>query len=150
LSEMPASKEAGAAVHALLHSSANFRDRWIPRAATSAAARHDSGFLAAALADKRADAFTSLVRIVAGDYARGESPAGVSGLLGRLKTADPAVAETFLGGLAAGWGEKKAPALDKSAEEELIALMKRLDSEGQLQLATLGARWGLGAKFKAA
>ena len=49
LSEMPPSDGAGAAVYAMLQESRNAKDRWIPDAATSAAARHDSGFLKAVL-----------------------------------------------------------------------------------------------------
>lgn len=50
LSEMPASARAGAAIFAMLQHSKNSEDRWIPDAATSAAARHDAGFLQAVLA----------------------------------------------------------------------------------------------------
>jgi putative membrane-bound dehydrogenase-like protein len=53
LSEMPASDSAGSAVFAALQDSQNSEDRWIPDAATSAAARNDSAFLKAVLASYR-------------------------------------------------------------------------------------------------
>jgi putative membrane-bound dehydrogenase-like protein len=53
LSEMPPSDAAGAAVFAALQDAQNSEDRWIPEAATSAAARNDSAFLKAVLASYR-------------------------------------------------------------------------------------------------
>ncbi|PYK98809.1 MAG: hypothetical protein DME19_11085 [Verrucomicrobia bacterium] len=49
-SEMPVSDAAAAAVFAALQQPRNSDDRWIPDAATAAAARNDAGFLRAALA----------------------------------------------------------------------------------------------------
>jgi len=43
-SEMPASDGAAAAVFAILQQPRNSQDRWIPDAATSAAARNDAQF----------------------------------------------------------------------------------------------------------
>jgi putative membrane-bound dehydrogenase-like protein len=50
LAELPPSDEAGAAVLAMLKLDQNSKDRWIPNAATAAAARHDAGFIKAVLA----------------------------------------------------------------------------------------------------
>ena len=47
LSDLPATPAAGAAVVAAMQRPANIRDRWIPDAATSAAAAHDQSFLSA-------------------------------------------------------------------------------------------------------
>ena len=55
LAEMPPSEAAGRAVLAALEEPANLGDRWIPDAATSAAARHDAGFLKAFLAGVRSE-----------------------------------------------------------------------------------------------
>ena len=49
-SELPPSDAAAAAVLAMLQEPRNAEDRWIPEAATSAAAQNDGGFLKAALA----------------------------------------------------------------------------------------------------
>jgi putative membrane-bound dehydrogenase-like protein len=148
LSEMPSSDEAGAAVYAAMRVPENAKDRWIPVAALCAAARHDSGFLAAALAAKDNPAsIRDVMRTVAEHHARGDATDRVGGLLGKLKAADPQDAQTVLDGLTAGWPKGKAPRLDAAAKADLSALMGRLDSTGQLRLATLAGRWGLGGEF---
>ena len=53
LADMPASAGAGVAVFDRLRRRENAADRWIPDAATVAAARHDAGFLRAVLARTR-------------------------------------------------------------------------------------------------
>ena len=53
LSEMPVSDIAGPAIYAMLLEPRNSEDRWIPDAATSAAARNDAAFLKAALASDK-------------------------------------------------------------------------------------------------
>ena len=55
LSEMPGSIEAGKAVYAMLQKPENADDRWIPDAATAAAARHDAGFVTSVLASLKMD-----------------------------------------------------------------------------------------------
>jgi len=50
LAEMPRTSQAGAAIYAALQLPQNADDRWIPDAATAAAARHDAGFIKAVLA----------------------------------------------------------------------------------------------------
>ncbi len=55
LSESSASPEAGAAVFAALRKPENAGDKWIPDAITAAGARHDAGFLRAALAGFKAE-----------------------------------------------------------------------------------------------
>lgn len=151
LSEMPPSKEAGIAVHELLMSPENDKDRWIPPAATCAAARHSTGFLAAAPAAKtNTDAVRRVVRIVAEHYARGENIGDISDVLNRLKNAESADADVLLEGLAAGWPKGKTPKLDETTRDNLVAVMPRLGSNGQLHLATLAGRWGMAARFEKA
>jgi putative membrane-bound dehydrogenase-like protein len=53
VAEMPVSAPAGANVFAMLQEPRNADDRWLPDAATAAAARHDVGFLTAVLAGFR-------------------------------------------------------------------------------------------------
>jgi putative heme-binding domain-containing protein len=50
LSELPASPDSARAVFASLNAKQNAKDRWIPDAATAAAARNDAGFLQVVLA----------------------------------------------------------------------------------------------------
>ncbi|HEY7156531.1 MAG TPA: PVC-type heme-binding CxxCH protein [Gemmataceae bacterium] len=149
LNEMPASKEAGAAVHALLLAPENEKDRWIPLAATCAAARHDIGFLLAALnAKTNTDAVRRVVRIVAEHYARGEENRHFGDLLSVLD--NTGAADAFLEGLAAGWPKNKEAKLSDATRDKLVALMSRLGPNGQLHLATLAGRWGMAERFEKA
>jgi len=149
LSEMPPSKEAGGAIHAVLMSPENAKDRWIPLAATCAAARHDVGFLLAALnAKTKTDAVRRVVRIVAEHYARGEEDRHFGDLLRVLDNTD--AADAFLEGLAAGWSKNKEAKLSEATRDKLVALMPRLGPNGQLHLASLAGRWGLAPRFEKA
>jgi uncharacterized protein len=151
LSEMPASVEAGAAIHSLLLVGENASDRWIPQAALCAAARHATGFLAAALTSKaNSEAVRRVMRVVAEHYARGDATSTVAALLPRLKDADATDADVLLEGLAAGWPKDRTPKLDEATHDTLVALMPRLNANGQLHLAALAGRWGLAARFEKA
>jgi putative membrane-bound dehydrogenase-like protein len=146
LSELPSSKEAGVAIHELLMSPENDKDRWIPLAATCAAARHDVGFLLAALKAKtNTDAVRRVVRVVAEHYARGEATSDLKDLLSVLNNSD--AADIFLEGLAAGWPKNKTPKLDDATRDKLAAAMPHLSANGQLHLATLAGRWGMADRF---
>jgi putative membrane-bound dehydrogenase-like protein len=148
LGECPSSDAAGGAVYAMLARPENARDRWIPLAATTAAARHAAGFLAAALeAQDQPEAATRAVRIVAEHVARGGDTRTVGALVARLDKASPETVNALLAGLAAGWPAGKTLDLDADARAKLVALMERLDSAGQLNLALLAGRWGLGEKL---
>jgi uncharacterized protein len=151
LGEMPPSDAAGAAVYAALLAPENAKDRWLPAALLCAAARHDTGFLAAALAGKdNPAAVREVVRTVAEHHARGGATGSAGRLLRALTQATPADAQAVLDGLTAGWPKGKAPQLDAAARADLTALMGRLDSTGQLRLATLAGKWGLGGEFQGA
>ncbi|MBX6311879.1 MAG: ThuA domain-containing protein [Isosphaeraceae bacterium] len=151
LSELPASDEAGAAVLAMLRRPENAEDRWIPLAATSAGARHDDGFLAAALDGREnPEAVRKALRVVAEHYARGDEVGSLPKLLALLGKAPASDTEAFLEGLAAGWPKGKAPRLDEATQAGLITLMDRLGPSGQLHLAALAGRWEIGSKFEKA
>src|SRR5262249_54361903 len=147
----PASLHAGRVIHAELQRGHNAEDRWIPLAATSAAARHDVGFLTAALSAKvNSPAVRRAVRVVAEHYARGDASKTVGSLLVRLKSAPEAEALAFLEGFSAGWPKDTKPVLDSAVQADLVAAMDHLPPTGQAQLATLAVRWGLGERFDAA
>ncbi|MCE9556181.1 MAG: ThuA domain-containing protein [Planctomycetes bacterium] len=67
LSEMPRTSQAGAAIYAALLLPENFNDRWIPDAATAAAARHDAGFIKAILGASGGAAASSRVATRSGN-----------------------------------------------------------------------------------
>jgi putative membrane-bound dehydrogenase-like protein len=152
LSEMPASKEAAAAIAAMLQEPRNYTDRWIPSAAVAAAARNDLAFLEAAAAAKpKAEAEKALagaVKTVANHLARQAPPDAPGRLLEALASAQPATAEALLAGLAAGWPTQKDPLpLDARAEAALKTLSSKLPSGGVLQLSVLVQRWGQQSKL---
>ncbi len=152
LSESPEhSPTVGEAIRDMLARPENARDRWIPLAATTAAAQHAGGFLVGALAAREnPEEVLKAVRIVAEHFARGEDTDSLPRMLPRLLDAEPAVADAFLTGLAAGWPADRTLRLDEEAQQTLVAAMERLGTEGQLPLATLAARWGLGERLASA
>ncbi len=151
LSEMPPSTDAGIGIHAMLMAADNKKDRWIPLAAICASARHDLGFLAAALESKATtEGVRRVVRVIAEHFARGEPLSHLNGLLNRMKDANPIDAEVFLEGLDAGWTTNKTPKLDESMRDALVALTPRLGASGQLHLARLAGRWGMADRFEKA
>jgi putative membrane-bound dehydrogenase-like protein len=146
LSEMPASKKTAQAVAAFLQVSENAGDRWLPNAATAAAAKNDVYFLQSA-ADARLKpdverTFANAVRVVAGHLARRAPEDTAASLLASLKKAQPAVAEAMLTGLVAGWPSDRPMKLDAKAETELKALAAKLTPGAVLQLAALVKKWG--------
>src|SRR5262249_13320896 len=86
-------------------------------------------------------------RTVAEHCARGDDSDSLVDLVNRLKEADPAVADVFLEGLAAGWPKDKTLKLDEATRDALVAVMPRLGANGQLHLAALAGRWGLADRF---
>jgi putative heme-binding domain-containing protein len=149
LAECPPVGETGKALVEMLRKPENLKDRWIPLAATSAAARSDVGFLTAAFSEKDSpEATQKIIRIVSEHYARGEHAAEtVNDLLASLPDASPSAIEPFLAGLAAGWTTDQPPEIDSRTQDALIALMGKLDTAGQLSLATLANRWKIEGKF---
>jgi putative membrane-bound dehydrogenase-like protein len=121
-------------------------DRWLADALTSAAAKHDAGFLKALAArrfDKApADPSLAIVRRVAEHHARGGPSETIGSLAVALAGADPKVAESILAGLSKGWPKEKPAKLDDAAEEALGRFMARLSPESQGQLIGLAQRWG--------
>ncbi len=145
LSEMPESKAAAPALAALLLESRNANDRWIPQAATAAAARSPLAFLQAAAATKKSAtgdaALVEAVRVVAGHLAR-QAPADAAPLLAALAAAPPAVADAMLTGLANGWPAGKTVKLETDAAAALGKLPATLSSNGLVRLTALVKRWG--------
>src|SRR5260370_17143333 len=83
-SEMPPSEGAGSAVFAMLQETSNAKDRWIPDAATAAAARNDASFLKAVLstykpqaAGAASEAHTNLLRNASFEEALDGGPANL-------------------------------------------------------------------------
>ena len=123
LAELAPSDDVGPAVVAMLQKDENAKDRWIPHAATAAAARHDASFLKAVLASASpAEALRNTVRIVTGHYARGAPVESVVTTVLSLDGAPPAVATSLLDGLAANWPGGTAPTFSPGDEAKLNTL----------------------------
>jgi putative membrane-bound dehydrogenase-like protein len=151
LADLPVGARAGEAVVAVLNQPANTDDRWIPDAATSAAARNGEHFLKALGAMKAPTAkLLGVTAIVAEHYARGGPVETVGAVLAGLADADPAVAEAVIRGLARAWPKKQRPNLDAAAEQALERLAARLPVSSRAVLAQLAGSWGSQAFAKEA
>jgi len=163
LADLPATSKAGAAIVAALNDPANANDRWIPDAATAAAANNDRFFLQSLSSEGEPGAsatgalrgltpsgspsakLVTISRIVAEHYARsrgGSESSGISRLIAGLTKTDPKLADAVIRGLAAGWPKGKRPKLDAAAEKNLAALLAILPSGGKSVLIRLAATWG--------
>ncbi|HQU42036.1 MAG TPA: c-type cytochrome, partial [Pirellulales bacterium] len=168
LSEMPASAEGGRAIAVMLARPENHFDKWLPDAATAAAARHDRAFLAEVATRKMSPAsvgnalrgvpgsggasttrnamegvpYRRAVAVVSEHYARGGPTDSVNSLLVTLDRADPRLAETIIAGLAKGWPKNQKVALSAEAEKALANMLPRLATGPQGQLVKLVTAWG--------
>jgi putative membrane-bound dehydrogenase-like protein len=143
------SKESSSAAQAIVDALVSGKvdgDRWLPDAATSAAASHARPFLKA-LAAKNLDkpASPTIVTIagrVAEHYARGVEAGTSADVLIGLAEADKGVADAIVAGLAKGWPKDKKPTLDAASDKALVGLMTKLSPGSRAQLVTLATRWG--------
>jgi putative membrane-bound dehydrogenase-like protein len=151
LSEMPASAAAAAALAEFLSQPEVAQDRWLPLAATSAAARNDAAFLnsVAQFSGAPQAPLVAATRVVAEHYARGKPGDAVLPLLTRLPHANIELAGAIIAGLAAGWPEGAPPTLGKPLEEALAATLKVLPGSAGLPVITLANRWGAGDSLRA-
>jgi putative membrane-bound dehydrogenase-like protein len=144
LSDMPPSDKAGAAIVAMLVRSENANDRWLPDAVTTAAAKHEEGFLTAVAVGqyKHVPRTLEVVRVVAEHYARGDKTSKLDSLVEALAMADADVAEAIVAGMAKGWPKGRTITLKESTGKALEKLMMKLPAGSQSQLLRLASRWG--------
>lgn len=143
-------KRIATAIVALLAKEENLRDRWLPDALTSAAARHDGAFLATTLAGKtnlKDAGALKVVSAVAEHHARGAATDNaaadnIDSLLAALQKATPPVAEAVVDGLARGWPKDKPVKLTESSEAALIGLFEKGTPAIRSRIVALGTRWG--------
>jgi putative membrane-bound dehydrogenase-like protein len=142
VAEMPDFLDVGPALAKVVGTAANMSDRWIPDAATAAAAKHDRHFLKAVAQVKTPPAKAlEIVAIVSEHYARGE-PKDLDGVLLACGAADKKVAEAFVAGMAKGWPTSRKVALQDATGKALESLMENLSATGQGRLVKLAANWG--------
>ncbi|WP_337172923.1 PVC-type heme-binding CxxCH protein [Paludisphaera sp.] len=160
LADVPEDPAVGEALAKALVAGLGEGDRWIPDAATSAAAAHAEPFLkalAAASAGAPGEPSPTLLALaarVAEHHARGGPAGTIAGVFAAF--VEPAsspfgrpVAQAVVVGEEKGWPADVRPTLDEAAEEALAALLGRLPSEGRGRLVFLGSRWGSGAMKEA-
>jgi putative membrane-bound dehydrogenase-like protein len=143
LADRPPTPTAGEAIVAALCDPANADDRWIPDAATSAAANNSETFLKALSAKKEPPAkVLAVAGIVAEHYARNAPIDSVGTVLADLVDADPQVIGAVVRGLAKGWPGNKPPKLDERMEQELERIVARMPPERRGELIKLTVAWG--------
>ncbi len=143
LADQLATKAAGEAVVAVLSEARNSDDRWIPDAATCAAANNSEAFLRALTLKKGPSArLLDVTAIVAEHYARGGPADSVGALVAALGEAEPSIANAVITGLARGWPKEPAPKLDGRLEQDLERLVNRLPLERRGVLIRLAIAWG--------
>lgn len=145
LAEMPSDEKAGIAIALMLRYAENLEDRWIPEAATSAAAKHDIAFLAVMASMRRAlpDRLQTVVAVVAEHHARGGEPAATASLIAALAKAPPAFAEAVIASLAKGWPKNRPVPESAELEKNLKQTFGRLSVAGRGHLLRLASAWGL-------
>jgi putative heme-binding domain-containing protein len=143
LADLPPTPAAGEAIVAALSDPANIGDRWIPDAATSAAANNSESFLEA-LSTRREPSTKLLAAagIVAEHYARNAPVDSVGTVIASLVDADPQVIAAVVRGLAKGWPGNKPPMLDARTEQNLERFIPRLPPERRGELVKLAVAWG--------
>ena len=145
-SEIPADDAIAVAVAKALASGAIENDRWLPDAATAAAASQDKAFLAAIAARKFAsppsDAVARVVTSVGEHFARGGPADEVGKVLASLGEAEPRIRDAALAGLSRGWPRDKTANLVEADEKALGQLLLKLSPEGRGQLIGLANRMG--------
>ena len=146
LADAPASPEAAEAIVGALVDGKVEGDRWLPDAATSAAAKNAAPFLKALTARKFSKApspvVIKLTGKVAEHMARGIEPGAKVDFLIGLITTDPAIADAVIAGVAQGWPKDKAPAIDDESDRALVSLLTKVSPGARAQLVSLAGRWG--------
>jgi putative membrane-bound dehydrogenase-like protein len=145
LAEMPPSADAGKAIVAMLQLPGNAGDRWIPDAATSAAAAHDVHFLKALAAGGAAAANNraalNAAAIVAEHYARGGATVVLPSLITALADGERAVADVVVTGLSKGWPRSAEP-ISNLPQPSMEKLLANLSPGAKGQLIKLASAWG--------
>ncbi|HEY1603189.1 MAG TPA: PVC-type heme-binding CxxCH protein [Pirellulales bacterium] len=154
LAEMPGDVHTASAMVELLSQPETAKDRWIPLAATSAAARAAADFIfvaaRAGVPEPAPKPLVATIRTVAEHYARSMPSSAVAEMLNALADADPSIASAAVAGLAAGWPTDAPPEINKDLEAGFARLLRRLPGSAGLPVITLANRWGAGDGLRAA
>jgi uncharacterized protein len=153
LAELPSRDAAGVAIFAALMEPRNADDRWIPDAATAAAAKHDTAFINAMLTNAGAadmnlkGGLGNVVKVVTTHYAGRGATESIVATLASLKGAAPNVATAVLDGLMEGWPNGSVPNLSDADKHQLESVMDALPELVRDRLLSLGSRWNVPGLF---
>jgi putative membrane-bound dehydrogenase-like protein len=145
LSDSSPSDGAAEAVAMALAQPTNAQDRWIPDAATAAAAANATLFLRAVATKEAAATTDTLLQVttrVSEHYARGAPAETVGPLLAGMVGSKPRVADAVVAGLAAGWPKDQTATLGDGVEQAMVELLATLSPAAKGQLVGLANRWG--------
>ena len=146
LADAPESAAAADAILVALLGGLVDGDRWLPDAATAAAAAHAGPFLKAIAARKLDGPAPPIAVTIAGrvaeHYARSATATTSGSVLVGLDQADPAVADAIIAGLSKGWPKDKRPTLDDATDQALVGLLTKISPSARAQLVSLASRWG--------
>src|SRR5260370_783578 len=144
LADQPALPAAGRAIAAVLNDAQNSADRWLPDAATCAAAKNSNSFLSAVAGQTQpSPKLLAVTTLVAEHYARGGPADSVRTGVAGLGNADPQIGAAIVRGLARGWPADKAPVLDGGLEADLERALNRLAPEQRGLLIKMTSAWGI-------
>ncbi len=158
LADAPASEAVGEAVFNLLAEAGDQMNSWSQHAATSAATRHDAGFLQAVFKQVKADSNSeesnfedtsigTVLPIVTSHYARRAPVESIVNVLTGLANTKPSVATTTLDSLANNWPSDDAPEISESDSERLKQLMQTMPETDRDRLLILAQKWDMPALF---
>ncbi len=151
LSELPANEAAAPAIWKAMQAPQNAEDRWIPEAATAAAAKNDTAFIRAILTGRDSSLtgrVGDLVKVVTTHYAERGATESVVATLSSLPEASPQAATIVLEGLVEGWPREVAPSLTDAEKDQLETVMDALPEEVRDRLLQLGYRWEVPGLFE--
>ncbi|TWU49170.1 PVC-type heme-binding CxxCH protein [Rubripirellula reticaptiva] len=147
IADLPASDRGAKLVLDVISDPSAMADRWIPDAATSAAARN-SGSLLTSLASV-VDPSPRAIEIVgraADHYARGDDVQDAAGLLASAAEADPRLLDAVVQGFAVGFGsagnDSGQVQLTDAVETRLEEALPRVESGTRGMMVKLATRWG--------
>lgn len=143
LADLPPTPAAGKAILAAITAPENADDRWIPDAATTAAAHNSARFLPALAARTQLPPkLVPLAAVVTEHYARSGSGDSIAQLMATLAQANPRVVGSIVAGLARGWPADRKPTLDAQTEKNMEALLAKLSPGSRGLLVKLATDWG--------
>jgi len=146
LADMPSDSTTGMAIANAICEPANYLDVWLRDAATSAGAKHASGFMVAMCKRKALPGeVLPICEVVAEHFARsqnGRKDVDVSVIVNRLTQAEPQVLSSITRGFVAGWQSRNNVIINDQLEADLVKVVQRMDAADRGAMLQVADRWG--------